>query len=263
MSRSFLARLHYNGSGFIGWQRQKNGRSVQAELETVLEQLAGSRVVTHAAGRTDAGVHARGMAVSFAVGPRWTAPTLRRALNALLPRDCWVERLEEMQHGFHARKTASSRRYEYLVGTDETSRSPFRHPYEWALGLPLDVNLLNQAVAPIRGTHDFRAFAVRGPERPHYRCTVAHALWSSRPGGLGVRLEIAADRFLHHMVRMLVGTMVDIALRRRPLADMAALLARTDNHETSPPAPPQGLYFLEAEYPAQWYLGSAEVRHAV
>lgn len=262
MSRTFLALLHYDGGGFVGWQRQKTGRSVQGEIEGVLERLAGTRTVAHAAGRTDAGVHARGMGVSFSLAARWTGEKAQRALNALLPRDCWVERITEMRSGFHARKVARSRRYEYLIGTDGSARSPFRSPFEWALGRELDVTAMATAVGQVRGTHDFRAFAAQGQVRPHYRCQVRAAEWTRRPDGPGLRLEIEADRFLHHMVRMLVGTMVDIGLDRRPVTDMEALLARTDNNDTSPPAPPQGLYFLAAEYPAEWYADRLEDTHA-
>jgi len=130
MSRSFLATLHYDGTGFVGWQRQPAGRSVQAELERVLERLCGRRLVAHAAGRTDAGVHASGLGVSFSAPASWTAASLRRALNALLPRDCWVQSLHLMQPGFHARKSAISRRYRYDIGLDEASASPFRRPFE-------------------------------------------------------------------------------------------------------------------------------------
>ena len=126
MSRTFLATLHFDGTAFVGWQRQPAGRSVQLEFERVLERLLGHPVVAHAAGRTDAGVHATGLGVSFAAPERWTADALVRALNALLPRDCWVERVEAMQPGFHARKSALARRYRYDLGTDASSASPFR-----------------------------------------------------------------------------------------------------------------------------------------
>src|SRR5919112_2660032 len=133
MSRTFLATLHYDGTGFVGWQRQPTGRSVQAEFERVLERIFGRRTVAHAAGRTDAGVHAIGQGVSFSAPPTWTDQSLRRALNALLPRDCWVASVHPMQPGFHARKSALTRRYRYELGWDEASASPFRRKYEWAL----------------------------------------------------------------------------------------------------------------------------------
>ena len=251
MSRSFLALLHYDGSQFVGWQRQAAGRSVQAEVEAVLARLMGRRVVAHAAGRTDAGVHALGMGVSLTVPASWRADALYRALNALLPRDCWVADVRPVVPGFHARKSALARRYRYAIGTDPASRSPFRRPFEWPLGRELDRLALDAAARLLVGEHDFRAFAAKGEPKPHYRCRVALAAWETRPDGSGVRFDVEADRFLHHMVRLLVGTMVDVGLGRRPAEDVAALLRRTDNHATSPPAPPQGLFFIRATYPPE------------
>ncbi len=257
VTRTFLARLHYDGTRFIGWQVQAEGRSVQGEVERVLARLAGHPVRAHAAGRTDAGVHALGMGVSFALPARWSSAELGRALNALLPDDCWVASVTLMAPGFHARKSAGGRRYRYVIGLDPAARSPFRRPWEWDLCRPLEFALLREAAAVLPGRHDFRAFAIRTPGKPHYACTVREARWEERPAGMGVQLEIAADRFLHHMVRFLVATMVDIAQGRRPPGDMAELLARTDNAGTSAPAPARGLFFLEADYPADCF--AAEV----
>jgi tRNA pseudouridine38-40 synthase len=260
MSRTYLALLHYDGRDFAGWQRQPESRTVQAELEAVLERLCGRRVAAHAAGRTDAGVHALGMGVSLSVPEKWLATPLRRALNALLPRDCWVERLLPMRPGFHARRDATGRRYRYDIGTDDGADSPFRRPYEWALGRPLDRTRLEAAAALTQGEHSFRAFAVRKDSETRtdpYHCRVRLARWEPRDQGRGLSFHIAADRFLHHMVRFLVGTMADIGCGRRPLEDMATLLASSDNQATSPPAPPQGLFFVAAEYPADCYEAGA------
>ena len=254
MNRTFLALLHYDGQHFVGWQRQPKGRSVQGEFEDVLARLSGRRTVAHAAGRTDTGVHALGMGVSFSLPAKWEPTGLRRALNALLPRDCWVAEAHEMTAGFHARKSAEGRRYRYLIGTDDTALSPFRRPYEWALGRELNLPDLQKAAGYLVDELDFRAFAVRSSPRPHYRCKIRLAEWTARAEAPGARFDVAADRFLHHMVRLLVGTMVDMGLGRRPVADMPSLLRRTDNDETSPPAPPQGLYFLGAEYTAKCFV---------
>jgi tRNA pseudouridine38-40 synthase len=252
VSRTFLATLHYDGTGFVGWQRQPAGRSVQSEFERVLERIFGRRTVAHAAGRTDAGVHALGQSVSFIAPASWTDLALRRALNALLPRDCWVQSVEAMHSGFHARKSALTRRYRYDVGLDEAAASPFRRKFEWALGRPLDLALMRAGASALSGEHDFRAFAAKG-DRPHYRCRIHLSHWELRPEGRGVSFQVEADRFLHHMVRMLVGTMVEIGLGRRPLGDMEMLLARRDNLATSPPAPPHGLYFVAATYPPELF----------
>jgi len=254
MAHTFLALVHFDGSRFLGWQRQREGRSIQAEFERVLERLAGHPVVAHAAGRTDAGVHALGLGVSFALPRDWEPGALRRALNALLSPDCWIETVAPMRPDFHARKSALTRAYRYDVGTDQASASPFRRSYEWALGRPLDLASLRAAAETVLGERDFQPFSVRGQEKAHWRCRITRSEWTARSEERGVSYQVEADRFLHHMVRMLVGTMVDIGLGRRPVADMTALLARGDNLETSPPAPPEGLYFVGATYPAECYL---------
>ena len=199
-----------------------------------------------------------GLGVSFTLPDRWTPDALGRALNALLPADCFATDVREARSGFHARKCATERRYQYLIGTDLLARSPFRRPFEWALGTTLELGPLVAAASRLVGVRDFKAFSVQRSPRPHTRCEVRLAEWSRRSGGEGVRFEIRADRFLHHMVRMLVGTMVDVALTRRPLDDLDRLLARTPGARTSPPAPPEGLYFLTAVYPEEWFqLASA------
>ena len=247
-SRPFLAVVHYDGARFVGWQRQREGRTVQAEFEAVLERLTGRRTPATGAGRTDSGVHALGQGVGFAANERWAADAagLRRALNALLPRDVWVERLYPMRPGFHARNSAVARRYRYLIGTEEAAQSPFRRPYEWALARPLDLGQLQRAAETLLGEHDFRAFT---PTDTQHQLT--H--WAPRTDGAGVTFTIEADRFLHRMVRFLVGAMVDIALGRRPLSDLSRLLTATDNQAASPPAPPQGLYLVAVRYPTDLY----------
>jgi len=252
-SRPFLAVIQYDGGGFAGWQRQSKDRTVQAEFEAVLERLMGRRTRVTGAGRTDAGVHARGQAVSFLGSERWSSDELRRALNALLPREIWVQRVHLMRPGFDARRNATARCYRYLIGTDEAAASPFRKPYEWALSRALDVSALESAATALLGEHDFRGLAAAGANTAHYRCRVALADWAPRADGMGMAFTVEADRFLHHMVRFIVGTMVDIALGRRPPADFPRLLAATDNLAASPPAPPQGLYLEAVHYPSDLY----------
>lgn len=239
--------VHYDGSGFYGWQVQPEVRTVQAEIEAAVSRLLDRPTRVAAAGRTDRGVHATGQVVSLVVPGRWQARALRRAMNAILPRDIWVESAEEAPPRFHARFDAKSRAYEYRVGTADGAHSPFYRRWCWALGEPLDRPLLDAAAARVVGDHSFKAFAKAGQEERGDRCIVHRAEWSGWEG-VGVRLDIRANRFLHHMVRYLVGTMVDIARGRRPLEEMSALLAGGAGVETSPPAPPEGLFFTHVEY---------------
>lgn len=253
--------LHYDGAGFSGWQRQPEQRTVQSVLEAALSRLCDRPVAALGSGRTDAGVHARGQAVGVRVPDRWAGGSgvqkLRRALNAILPADVWVAAAAEMKAEFHARYSAVSRQYRYFVGTNDEAHSPFRGRYELAVEQPLDRGALDAAAAHLPGEHCFRGFAVLGtaPAHDDHRCDVKHAYWRDRPGGLV--FDIEANRFLHHMVRFLVGTMLDIATGRRPVADMPRLLGASDNAETSAPAPAHALFLEAVMYPRELYLGSA------
>jgi tRNA pseudouridine38-40 synthase len=225
-------------------------------IEEALERLCGAPVSALGSGRTDAGVHARGQAVGVIVPARWESAQLRRALNAVLPSDVWVARAIEMRPEFHARYSAASRRYSYLIGTDDEAHSPFRRRYELGFNRPLDRAALDAAAAAVVGEHCFRAFAVQGtaPDTDEHRCVVKLSRWSDRSGGL--LYTVQANRFLHHMVRFLVGTMLDIGSGRRPLTDMQTLLAAKDNREVSPPVAPHALFLEAVEYPRELYLES-------
>ena len=254
MGRTFLLTLQFDGTEYCGWQRQRDGRSVQGEVEAALGRLAGGAARAVAAGRTDAGVHALGMPVTTEMPQRWESADLLRALNALLPSSIAVASVREVRLGTNARRSALGRRYHYDIGIDGTGRSPFRSRTLWPLGRSMDLGALQRAASVILGEHDFRAFAVIGEPKPHYRCRVHEARWQSH-GEHGVRFVVAADRFLHHMVRFLVGTMVEIGLGRRPEKDMSELLALDHNHRTASPAPAAGLSFVEAWYPDNIWAG--------
>ncbi len=243
------AVLQYHGMGFAGWQRQKSDRTVQGELESALHVINNKPVTVFGAGRTDAGVHALGQVASFSLTREWTARELRRALNARTPYDIWIAEAGPAPEDFHARKSASARRYRYVVGCDDSARSPFRQPFEWAVGGPLDFDLLQAGAALFLGEHSFRALSAHNQTKPHYRCTVNEAKWSLREVQHGFIFTIDANRFLHRMVRFLVGIMVDVARDKRSLGDISHLLNKEDNQTASSPAPARGLYFLQARYP--------------
>ena len=239
--------VHYDGSAFHGWQSQPEQRTVQGELQAALTQLADAPCTVIGSGRTDAGVHATGQVASVDMPVRWTPVKLRTALNATLPREIWIESVRRAASDFHPRYDAIARRYTYRVGVDEQARSPFHREQCWALCERLDTELLAASAAVIRGRHSFEAFAKTGQPERGFECDVADAAWADWE--LGVRFDITADRYLHHMVRYLVGTMVDIARHRRPAADMVALLSGDRELTTSPPARPEGLFLARVEYP--------------
>jgi tRNA pseudouridine38-40 synthase len=246
--------LHYDGGAFAGWQRQRTERTVQGVLEATLARVCAAPVAVVGAGRTDAGVHARGQAAGVRLPTKWTPPTIRRALNATLPPDIWIAAAHEMHPEFHARYSAVARRYTYVVGTDEEAASPFRRTRELVERHSLERNLLDEAARAIVGEHCFRGFAVRGtaPDTDDHHCVVRDARWIDRPGGLA--FEIEANRFLHHMVRFLVGTMLEIARGNRAIESLGELLVAADNREVAPPAPAHALFLDRVEYPASLYL---------
>jgi tRNA pseudouridine38-40 synthase len=222
--------LHYDGTDFAGWQVQRAERTVQGVIEAALARLNAHPVRIAGAGRTDAGVHARGQVASVHLPLHWTTEKLKRVLNEQLPDDVWVEQVHEMTSGFHARYSATGRRYSYAVGLDEMAHSPFRRRWEYAL--PRKDRALD------REALDW--------------CDIRRCKWRETPGGIA--LDIEANRFLHHMVRFLVGTMLDVADGRRAREEFTQLLEATTNDEVSPPAPPQGLCLEHVTYPHDLYL---------
>lgn len=255
--RPILLVTQYDGGRFFGWQRQTDTRTVQGEMERVLYQLCGDEIPAIGAGRTDTGVHAHGQGVGVRLPERWTPEAVRRAMNALLPSDIWIAEAHRMVPAFHPRRSASARRYSYLVGTDEATRSPFRRRFEWPLGRPLDGEALKAEASALLGEHTFRAFAVArtAPIEDNHRCLIHRATWTACDGGW--LFEIEANRFLHHMVRFLVGTMVEVAQERRPRGTIARLLGLSHNADTSRLAPSSGLSLRHVTYPAELYHDGA------
>ena len=247
--RRFRLTLHYDGSEFQGWQLQPRARTVQGEVEAALERLTGARRAVVAAGRTDRGVHALGQVAAVTLPSRWDPQELHRALNALLPDDVWVESVSPAPDTFHPRYHALARSYRYQLGLSVRACSPFHRPWCWPLVREVDLDLLHQAAALIPGERSFKAFAKAGQEERGKGCRVAEAAWLPWDD-LGWAFHITANRFLHHMVRYLVGSMVDVARRRRSLEELKELLTNPDTHlETSPPAPPEGLFLYRVHYP--------------
>src|SRR5256714_13881019 len=147
LSRSVQLVLHYDGAGFSGWQRQPGERTVQGVLEAAAAKLCGESITVVGAGRTDAGVHARGQAAGLRVPGKWGALALRRSMNAILPNDVWIAAAFDMRDEFHPRYSAVSRSYSYFVGTDDFASSPFRRTHELPWGKPLDFNRLSAAAS--------------------------------------------------------------------------------------------------------------------
>jgi tRNA pseudouridine38-40 synthase len=209
------------------------------------------------ASRTDAGVHALGQVASVHTRAPLAPETAMAALNARLPRDIRVLGTQAVPIGFEARRAGRLKRYGYLLATDPV-RSPFLRGFAWQIGQPLDVPAMADAAAGLRGKHDFSAFcAAAGRDRDPI-CRVHAVRVVAQPGRVGVL--ISADAFLHHMVRNIVGTLVEVGLRRQPAAWVADVLAGRDRRVAGPTAPPEGLYLLRVLYRWPLFPGGRHAR---
>jgi tRNA pseudouridine38-40 synthase len=233
--------LEYDGTDFHGWAAQPGLRTVEGELRHALAELYGSFGSLAVAGRTDTGVHALGQVASVDVDGGPPPSRAAEALNTVLPDDVSIFGVEEAAPDFHARHSARSRAYRYRIFR-RRSPSPFEARRSWWIPRPLDVEALRRGAALLVGEHDFRAFTPTATQHEVFRREVLAAGWVER--GEHLDFEIEADSFLRHMVRTLVGTMVDLDPDR--LARLLEGAARSDAGGT---APPWGLYLERVSYP--------------
>jgi tRNA pseudouridine38-40 synthase len=235
--------IEYDGTNFVGWQTQINGRSVQEEITKVLEQILQESVSLIGSGRTDSGVHARGQVASFRTESGMGVGSILSGLNGLLPEDVYVHSAEEMPGAFNARYDARERVYRYYVGTKPCS---IGRQYQWFVKYSLNIGAMNAVASQIIGDQDFESFCKYEADVNHYRCTVGKSNWIETPGKLVY--EIRANRFLHGMVRALVGTMVDVGRGYTPVALFKEIISARDRRKAGMAAPPQGLFLEEVIY---------------
>lgn len=242
---SFRLDIEYDGSGFSGWARQLGMRTVQAELETALETVLREPVALTVAGRTDAGVHAWGQVASFETAVE-VPGDLKRRLNGITPPDIAVTAATPASAGFDARGDATSRSYRYRLFTRRPS-SPFERGR--ALWWPhrIDREGLDACAAALLGRHDFTAFTPTQTKHTYFRREILAAEWESQPGEI-LSFRVTADAFMRSMVRILVGTMLEVASSRRTVASFAALLNGAPRPEAGETAPPHGLYLESVSY---------------
>jgi tRNA pseudouridine38-40 synthase len=235
----------YDGTDFVGWQRQASGESVQGLLEDALRALDGRRVKVTGAGRTDAGVHALGQVASCTLARDVAVDVLVRALNFRLPPAVRVLSAAEARPGFHARFRARAKRYRYRIWNGAVL-SPFERRYAWHLVAPLDVAAMDEAARLLEGRHDFAAFQGTGREMASTERTILSS--TVRRQGALVLYDVAGDGFLRHMVRAIAGTLVEIGRGRWPAAAMREILAAADRSRAGRTAPPEGLFLVSVEY---------------
>jgi tRNA pseudouridine38-40 synthase len=265
--RTLRLTIAYDGTDFAGWQRQASDRTVQAAIEDALLPIEGSRVIVVGAGRTDAGVHAAGQVASARLTSAIPTDELRRALNATLPEDVRILSVEAAAESFNAQFAAKLKTYRYWIWSSGVLPPQLRR-YVWHVPQRLDTERMQTAAATLVGTHDFAAFQAAGSDV----VTTTREMLESRvikrgfegereseagpfpigaapvSSGCCLGYEITGTGFLRHMVRNIVGTLVDVGRGRRPVEDIVAILASRDRSRASATAPPHGLVLWQVTY---------------
>jgi tRNA pseudouridine38-40 synthase len=243
MMRNIKLKIEYDGTDFSGWQKQPGLRTVQGEIEEKLRKILQEKITLIGSGRTDVGVHALEQVANFKTGSNLNPVSVHRGLNSLLPEDILIKDVEEVDFDFNSRFSAKSRVYRYKIcpGNDVFSRK-----YAWEVSYCLDILKIKKATEIISGKHDFTSFCVSKSAKPDNHCQVMRAKW--KKDGNRLEFEIEADRFLHTMVRSLVGTLIDVGRGYFSSKDFTDILKARDHKKAGLTAPAKGLYLVRVNY---------------
>ena len=246
--RNLKLTIAYDGTNYLGWQKQKTGPTVQGVLEETLARLVGHRVKLRGAGRTDAGVHALGQVANFLTTSKMALSDLQRALNAILPKDIAIVKIEEVPIKFNAQYDAKCKTYFYQI-YNHPVRNPVWRLYSWWVPQKLDLQAMKACLDLFVGKKDFASFRKVGSEVKTTRRTV-YRVELKRAVGIAhmLRFEITARGFLRYMVRNIVGALVEVGLGRLSPEELAQIMEARDRSLAPPPAPPQGLFLKEVVY---------------
>jgi tRNA pseudouridine38-40 synthase len=243
MNRTIKLTIEYDGTEYVGWQRQPNGRTIQEEIENALKKITQEEIGIVGAGRTDSGVHARGQVASFHTSSSMTPSEFQRALNGNIPDDIVIIGADEVDPDFSARYSAISREYRYYICTVPTA---IDRNFCWQCGYHLDLDAMNRIASSIIGIHDFQSFCKSDSEVEHHLCEIFESDWSVN--GPKLIYHVRANRFLQGMVRALVGTMVNVGRGYTKESDFAGILNAKNRSKAGQAAPAKGLFLERVTY---------------
>lgn len=244
--RNIRLLIEYDGAGYVGWEKQKNGPGIQDVIESAILQITGERPLLNGSGRTDAGVHALGQVASFTLANPIETSDLHRALNAVLPDDVVVRDVDEVSLFFHARFSAVSKTYRYSVLTGRIPTALERRVV-YHHRAPVDVEAMRAAASTLVGRHDFSGFCREADRIGDCRRTV-HRI-DIEEDGPRVTFHLSADGFLYNMVRIIVGTLLRVGVGRFSRDDVEQLLVDGARKSAGPTVPAHGLALVEVCYP--------------
>jgi len=244
--KNFKLTIQYDGTCYSGWQIQKEQKTVQGLLKSCVQKIVKSESVNlTGSGRTDSGVHSLGQVVNFKVNTNMSSLDFKKAMNANLPNDIRVSRSEVVDEDFNSRYSAKKREYLYMI---KKSVSPFDYKYYHLSKSSIDINVLNECAEIILNNNDFSNFCKHSPDVDNYLCSVDHSLWEVKLEESVVQYRIRANRFLHHMVRMLVGTMLAVSGGSISLEKFKKMFDECSDRNRVVTAPSKGLYLFKVYY---------------
>lgn len=245
--RNIKLTIEYDGTDYEGWQTQSSGRGIQDIIEAGVARVLGETVKIVGAGRTDAGVHARGQVANFFTNSEMDAYRMRWSINAVLPKAIAVREVEDAPFDFDARRGAKSRTYAYYIWNEKYA-SPFFRRYSWWISRQLEIFLMNQAAEHLLGEHDFSAFTTEKYKSAVRTLTALEVEELADYPGRMLRMTFKADSFLHHLVRMIVGTLVAVGLGNILVERVGEILSAGDVRAAGPKAPAKGLILERVDY---------------
>ena len=240
----FLATISYDGSPFYGYQKQPNKRTVQEELELVLTRINHEKVLVHASGRTDRGVHARNQKIHFDLSVHMTENEVKKAMNSLLPPDLYVKEVERVNDNFHARFDVKKKEYCYFINTKEYD--PIQKNYVYQYNDFLDLNRMKEAGSYLIGEHNFLSFTKVDEEKETYVRTIYEVKMEEKDGV--IMISFLGDGFMRYMVRNMVGTLIEVGSGKREPEEIKTILEQQDRRCAGKTAPACGLYLNKVIY---------------
>jgi len=244
--RNIKLTIAYDGTAYHGWQIQENARTIQGVLQEKIGVITGERISLIGSGRTDAGVHALGQVANFRTESRIPRDALKRGVNSLTPDDIAIQRVEEVGYDFHARYSARSKLYEYRI-LNSPVPSPIQRNFSWHVSQRLNLSKIQEAAGTLVGTHDFSSFrSAQSDNLNPMRTLMTLEIGKRRDRMLTIRIR--SNGFLKHMVRNIVGTLVDVGRGRLSPEEFEAIRDARDRTKAGMTAPPHGLFLMEVEY---------------
>ena len=244
--KNYMAIVQYDGSKYSGWQRQdKNDKTIQHKIEQVISKMVGKLISINGSGRTDASVHALGQVINFKIMTEMSEEEIKTYLNEYLPMDIRIMSVKRVEDRFHARLSAKSKRYTYHIINNE-NMNIFRRQYTYHLVKKLDIKAMNEAIPYLEGTHDFAAFTSKKNSKKSSIRTIKNINITEKDGE--IEIEFVGDGFLYHMVRILVGTLIEVGYHEKSPIEIMSIIESKERAKAGYLVPGHGLFLDEVNY---------------